>query len=439
MKFLYIGDNSDSLNWGCRATSLALRQLIGRRGGIVGSVPTGLIARNWGYSDRMGDAGYERLTRVLDRGKVRRIPVAGAIATGIVGALGVASAIGHDIDANVKVLERARDHHPGMRTLFDKIDACDAAVVNGEGDLIFSTPARQRLLFILTVCRLVLKRGKKLFYLNAMASAAPDTPANSETIAAARAVLAEADVFSLRDPVSFAFAREHRLASSDRMVLHADAVFSWAPMFARGVERYEQAALLPFFERTGHAMPAVLQEPYLLVGGSSRSANRPREAVAAYVELVESLKRLGLPIALAPGCTGDLFLKDVAKATGATMLPIDAPILANAAILANARLYVSGRWHPSIMASLGGTPCVFMGSNSHKTLAIQQMLGTTKPHEFSPWPKAAEIADMTAQADAALMGAQARRVEIATRAAALGQEAEAVVDHIAPRALRSAA
>lgn len=427
MKFLYVGDNSDSLNWGCRATSLALRQLIARRGEVIGTVQTGMIARRWPISDRMGDRPYARITRLLDRGRVRRLPIAGAAAGGIVDALGTPHAIGHDMAANLTVFDRARDYSPAMERLFAQIDACDALVVNGEGDLIFSTPARARLLFTLTVCRLAARRGKRIFYVNAIASAAPDSALNAETIAVAREVLADVELLSLRDPASLDFARAHL---SDAATMSPDALFAWAPLFAAGAARFDAAALLPFFERTGHALPAALRAPYLLVGGSSRSAYDQPRSVQAYTGLVRALQTSGMGVVLAPACTGDRFLADVAHATGAALLPLDTPILACAAVLAHARAYVSGRWHPSIMASLGGTPCVFMGSNSHKTHAIQTMLGHRRPHEYSPWPDAGEIDAMARDVARLTADGGEGRAAILRRVAKLGREAAAIGDRL---------
>ncbi len=43
------------------------------------------------------------------------------------------------------------------------------------------------------------------------------------------------------------------------------------------------------------------------------------------------------------------------------------------------------------MASLGGTPCIFMGSNSHKTLSIQDVLDYDEVIEFGANPTDLEI------------------------------------------------
>ena len=54
-------------------------------------------------------------------------------------------------------------------------------------------------------------------------------------------------------------------------------------------------------------------------------------------------------------------------------LRVEVPILLGATVLANSKLFVSGRYHPSIMASLGGTPCIFLGSNSHKNTVVSKL------------------------------------------------------------------
>lgn len=430
MKLLYIGDNSDGLNLGCRATSMALRQLISPYATFVGTVPTRIIAARWPISDRIGDTAYGLLAKLFNTNKVRAVPVAGHLIGRVMDVLGRRDAITHDLTANANVLERAVSYSSDARELLKWIDECDGALVNGEGDLIFGTPARQRLLFILTLCHMLLERGKRLFYLNAMASAAPGQIPNSETLRAADAVLERADAFAVRDPVSLDFVRTHLPRAAAKVRMYPDAVFAWYRYaFEEQISGgYDRERLAPFYERTGRVMPNVLRQPYLLVGGSSRSAYEPARAIRAYSALVEELKGLGMQIALLPGCTGDFFLKDVAERTATTYLQIDAPIMAQVAILGHARGFVSGRWHPSIMAALGGTPCVFMGSNSHKIIGLQRMLGYSNPHEYSPWPAAVEREAMVAEVAALLAQGAPLRNQISERARTLGAQAEKVVD-----------
>ena len=94
------------------------------------------------------------------------------------------------------------------------------------------------------------------------------------------------------------------------------------------------------------------------------------------------------------------FEKEVSKNTNTPLIPKDTPILAGAKILSKAKVYISGRYHPAIMASLGGTPCVFMSSNSHKTKSVQEILEYQDICEFSVIPSDKEIDEMVKLAEA---------------------------------------
>lgn len=432
MKLLYIGDNSDSLNLGCRATSIALRELASEHAELLGPVPTRMIQARWPVSDFAGDWAYGQAARLLNRNRFRALPLVGSLVGKVMDAIGTRDAITHDLEANADALIRAQSYSKDARALITWLEEADGAVVNGEGDLIFSDPARQRLLFILTICDMLLKRGKTLFYLNAMASPPPHGAPNAETLAIADSVLSRASAFSLRDPKSHTWAREHLPEAGLKATMHPDAVFTWLSRFDHLGGEHDPAAANPYLDSSSHAFPKEACSPYILVGGSSRSAwDKPR-AAKAFPALVEALQEMAqgrnLKVVLQPACTGDSFLEDVAKETGAPIVPLPAPIDAHVALLANARAYISGRWHPSIMAALGGTPCVFMGSNSHKMLALQEQLGYSDPHEFSPWPEADDIAAMVEEVSRLLDEGAERREAIRASARAMSAASREMID-----------
>jgi polysaccharide pyruvyl transferase WcaK-like protein len=420
VKLLYLADNSDLMNWGCQATSRSLRELIGQQNEIVGTVGGSMIEATYPVSDVVSDRYWGPFSRTFNRSLVRR--------SGVLNLIGKRNALSHDLGANIATLKRARAYDPRIRAMFEALEAADGIVVNGEGDLIFQTPVRDRLLFTLTVCELGLRAGKPLYYLNAMVSACPTSGVNRETLALAAGVLARASSFTVRDPVSLAFVQAEMPGVSATMF--PDAVFSWAG---------RTTDLADAFARTGAPMPAILKSPYLVLAGGSRAAHNKPLATERYVSLVDALSRLGLPILLAPGCDGDLFLKTVSKLTGAPMLPLETPIEAVAATLANARVMVSGRWHPSIMASLGGVPTVFMGSNSHKTLTIQTMLEQAEPVEFHPTPDDDQIAAIVERTRGLLALGEAERTRILEVTRRLGFEARKSVATIVPPPAKAAA
>ena len=97
--------------------------------------------------------------------------------------------------------------------------------------------------------------------------------------------------------------------------------------------------------------------------------------------------------------------------------------------MANAQVYISGRYHPAIMASLGGTPCVFMGSNSHKTWSLQSLLEYDNVIEYSPIPNEIEIAQIISDA-LKVANDNVLRSKIRARAKALGEQAIKMKDLI---------
>jgi polysaccharide pyruvyl transferase WcaK-like protein len=119
-----------------------------------------------------------------------------------------------------------------------------------------------------------------------------------------------------------------------------------------------------------------MPKDYVCVSGASRP---PGVDVTLWTGFFESLatrlsKELNLPLVFVDPHGDAVLLKRAARATNSVYIRPETNLLAGAFILANAKLYISGRYHPSIMASLGGTPCVLFESNSHKTESLQQVL-----------------------------------------------------------------
>lgn len=58
MKLLYVGDDSDRINWGCRATSAALRELLAREHDVIAVASGKMIEARYPVSNRLPK--YER-------------------------------------------------------------------------------------------------------------------------------------------------------------------------------------------------------------------------------------------------------------------------------------------------------------------------------------------------------------------------------------------
>ncbi len=302
------------------------------------------------------------------------------------------------------------------------LDEAEVVIANVEGDGIFRTEPRRHFLMMMTLAALAQELQKPVFFVNGMLSADPQSGINEETITAAAPVFEKSRLVALREAASKSFADEWFPRAPARTV--ADALFVWQPRVEAISELpRDRSALWPYAERSGWQVPTTAQAGrYIAVGGSSAAAWDQKSARVQYAELVRSLKKLGLPLVLVQTCEGDAFLESVATETDVPFVPVDIPVMAGAALLARAEVFVSGRWHPSIMATLGGTPCVFMGSNSHKTRSLQEQIGYPRVQEYAAIPSTDEIEAIVEDVEA-VFADSSRRSTILAKARELSAEA----------------
>ena len=92
-------------------------------------------------------------------------------------------------------------------------------------------------------------------------------------------------------------------------------------------------------------------------------------------------------------------------------------------LLANAAVFVSGRWHPSILASTGGTPSVMFSGNSHKMRGLAEILDL--PYSGIAAKDLAEhLHEIVASVDGFLTGGEAVRNRVGQQAKDLAQAAK---------------
>jgi polysaccharide pyruvyl transferase WcaK-like protein len=97
----------------------------------------------------------------------------------------------------------------------------------------------------------------------------------------------------------------------------------------------------------------------------------------------------------------DHWFSPLSREVGCTFVPSRVPLSAGVRVLSGARAMVSGRYHPSVLASNLGVPIVCMQSNSHKTRSLQLVMGKSNPTEhefFEPAGLDALLADSLAAA-----------------------------------------
>ena len=429
MKIVYVGDNRNRGNFGCRATSTALSQIISSENEIVGRISgryTNFDTGNlffckfypkWLYKF-LGKRKYWEHLKVVFYIFNRFLVHSHYY-------FSIFDFINYDFDKSIENFIKCLPANENLKEFDLRQYDFDALVVNGEGSFIFSTPPWRECMIEAMLMHWAQKMGKKVYYLNGMLSDDPYSEHNDKTIQCIQPIFEKAEVISVRENYSYKYAKSN--FKNINLKLYPDALFSWYDVVNDDVKIKNGKY---YIGMTGASDDSFYKfdfsQPYICVSGSSSvglATKNKEEIVESYCKLVNSIKNtFKMNVYLVEVCEGDDFLNIVSKETNTPIIPIDTPILASAKILANAQLYISGRYHPAIMASLGGTPCVFMSSNSHKTKSVQEILEYDEIKEFSVIPDEKEIQQMMIMAKQKLIAGQELRVKIQKRCKHLSDE-----------------
>lgn len=251
------------------------------------------------------------------------------------------------------------------------LEESDELVVNGEGDLILTE--RLTLLRTLATIRATKKLGKPVHLLNSILSYGPNRPDHEQLIIdQVGATIELCDSIVYRDPHSLALHRE--LFPGLDATWTPDALFSWAPYARTDLAR--QDAFSPETEGLPISVQRLLVErrPYVVVSGTSRYRINHARFRNTMVAFAERLAAHGVETVFAGTDEPDRKLAETLDGTGIARVDPKVPLSAASRLLWNATAVVSGRYHPSILASLGGTPFVLMTSNSHKTRSLYDVV-----------------------------------------------------------------
>lgn len=394
MKIVYVGDNRHRGNFGCRATSTALSQIISEENEIVGriygdytNVDTGeLFFLRWipgwvyrkvakfKYWDYLKKALY-MFNRLLRRGHYY---------------FSSADFISYNFDKSIENLIKCIPANPHLKDFDLRQYDFDALVVNGEGSFIFATPPWRECMIEAMLMYWAEKLGKKVYFLNGMLSDDPYSDKNQRTIDLVNPIFSKAEVVSVREKYSYKYAEEN--FKNINLKHYPDALFSWYDAVNDDFKVTNGKYVMGMQGATDESFYNFdFTKPYICISGSSAVGNASKnksEAVDIYTKLVQEVKSefKEYNVFLVDVCEGDAFLNEVSQNTKTPIISIDTPILAAAKILANAKVFISGRYHPAILSSLGGTPCVFMSSNSHKTKSVQELLEYDEIQEFAVLP-----------------------------------------------------
>ena len=426
MKILYVGDNRNRGNFGCRGTSTALSMLIRKKHEITGIISGKYTdLRNeylfyysflpaWTYKF-FGKHNTWKLVfeNIIQRFGVRKSDFATL-----------------DLDKSIKNLKKCIPANPMLEELNLENYDFDAVVVNGEGSFIFRTPTWREPLVLSMLIYWSKLLGKKVFFMNAMFSNSPYTPQNVDFLNIVDKLLASCECVILREKESYEYAKRFLPHITPKIV--PDALFSWFPYINDDYQILNYRYCIAHQAEDDKLYNSMdFSKPYILIAASSSAARKVSQAISAYTFLAKQAeKELGRRVFLIQTCDGDNFLNEVSNISNIPIIPMETPLLAAAKILSKAACFISGRYHPAVMASQGGTPCVFMQSNSHKTRSIQDLMNYDFIKEYNDIPDSKDVNDMIKLAKSYIEQGDILREKIKNRARELYGLSLNIVDYI---------
>jgi polysaccharide pyruvyl transferase WcaK-like protein len=428
-KVFFIGDNTSSANWG-RGASIAMDQLLSRSFQISGRITNEMFdlhSAEAGYVGTLAPARYYRHFRYLLERR-RRWPIRWYMS--LEQLFGARDFITEDPSESVDNLISQKHRYQALADIYNQAVDADMLVVDGDGDIIFSTPPRRVALFLLAMIELGIRLKKPVFLVNSMISDCPLTGRNKTTLATAKRLLEQCRAVALRDPESLEYVQKEMPSANANLI--PDSLFAWQDLYATDTSYppLNGDFLLPHPEKQEYWGKLDFSEPYICIGGGALAASQPDRSIACYGPLVEALTELGYRVCLTQNDLPDSFLEQVARNKNVGIIPVDAPILMCGAVLAHARLFISGRYHPSIFASLGGTPCIFLSSHAHKMGSLSRVLEYDPHLQFNAFPDEADIAGIVSTARDYLGQGESLRTKIRNVAKMRSEEAAQLPDFL---------
>ena len=250
MKVLLVGDNSTNPNWGGRGGSLALRQILEKRFDVCETIPGNMFHLGFGgvgYIQTFFPTRYNWIFShfVANRDKRKLFDYYVRLEE----LFGARDFISPEPEESVENILRYKKKFRLLIEIYDKVRSVDLVVINGEGDMVFTTPPRREVLFLLGMAALGLRLGKRIAFVNSLLSDCPITGRNQNTLAAARRILAKCHPVVLRDPHSIDYARETMPEILPSLV--PDSLFTWYPGIAESLKQLPRTGdfILPYPER----------------------------------------------------------------------------------------------------------------------------------------------------------------------------------------------
>lgn len=254
----------------------------------------------------------------------------------------------------------------------NKLQNADIVIINGEGNIVKGTNSdgiyRTGGLYVLYMAYLskaVL--GKKTYLINHTVD-----PQNDEIIDMIKRIYPILDGVYIRERLSYNLVKSWGI---ENIKFVPDALFSadldtknWQPGKRLELEKID------------------FSKPYICLGDSSAVLNKNGkigwDIEKTYIGLIRELQKIIPQVIFVDGFTGSC--REIADAVRKTKIPCvslkNADYVDLYNIFKGCSVFVSGRWHASILSVMAGCPIILWGADSHKTKALYDLLDY--PYKF---------------------------------------------------------
>jgi hypothetical protein len=363
MKVLLINDASHKLNWGDRAASVSLMDMIRRSGGTIMKTIT---------EDDLYDCSFLAGTSRTDakervRGFIPPI-VLEARRRFLERRYRVAarpSPLPQTWEDLGRLASKVVASHALRPDVTEAMNAVDVAVVHGDGAMVGNGVVGRAELFLSYVVKKHF--GKPVIIVNHTADFS-----DSRLHRIAREVYPLLDDVVFRDPFSVEKCIdfiEGRFCADTAFLFRPAPREQWVPIANRST----------YFDTWPESSSFDPDRPYVCIGGSSIFSVEPDQDLLQrnIVSLIEHLRSSygGQLVLTASDVPDREAFKPIADRLGLPLIGVSTSIQQAVDILGNADAYIGGRWHPSIFALCGGTPVVFLSGKTFKMEALASLAG----------------------------------------------------------------
>lgn len=377
-KVYFVNDTSDAPNWGCRATTNALKKMVVKSG--------------YEISHTLYLSSMQTEVQYIPNKKLRLVEsYSNSIAQSIPRGRSAIQYLNHRfIQSSWNTISGKKDIVPTCFAEFEPfaqqvfageifrteslcLKECDLVVINGEGSIYDQQRKGRMMLFIAYLAKKYF--NKPCILVNHTADV--HDPIMFEMASYVYPLL---DDVIFREPLSSEACSD--FLKKENSLLAADAAFTYRPI--------SDSSWLSVVGREGYfsiwpdsAVGFDPKKPYICVGGSSiyLRPDRPSyDSVPGFIKLCKRLQEQIAPVVLTAPCqTDEKIFRPIAKELNLPLIALSTPTQQAVDILGNASVYISGRWHPSILALTGGTPIVTLTANTYKTQALIEQIELNAP------------------------------------------------------------